>query len=53
MIFAFAPVVGFLLGGQVGVGTVLIAFSLGPLTHAALRRFHMPVGADAPEVMGE
>jgi uncharacterized membrane protein YczE len=46
-------VVGFVLGGQVGVGTVLIAFSLGPLTHAALRRFHMPVGADAPEVMGE
>ena len=46
-------VVGFLLGGQVGVGTILIAFSLGPLTHAALRRFHMPVGADAPEVMGE
>jgi len=46
-------VVGFLLGGQVGVGTVLIAFSLGPLTHAGLRRFHLPVHDDAPEVMGE
>jgi uncharacterized membrane protein YczE len=46
-------VVGFVLGGRVGVGTVLIAFSLGPLTHAALRRFHMAVGPEAPEVMGE
>lgn len=48
-----ALLVGFLLGGKVGIGTVLIAFSLGPLTHAGLRRFHLPVHDDAPEVMGE
>jgi uncharacterized membrane protein YczE len=46
-------VVGFCLGGKVGIGTVLIALSLGPLTHAGLRRFHLPVHDDAPEVMGE
>ena len=45
-------VVGFALGGKVGIGTVVIALSLGPLTHAGLRRFHLPVH-DAPEVMGE
>jgi uncharacterized membrane protein YczE len=48
-----ALVVGFGLGGKVGIGTVLIALSLGPLTHAGLRRFHLPVHDDAPEVMGE
>jgi uncharacterized membrane protein YczE len=46
-------VVGVALGGDVGIGTVLIAFSLGPLTHAGLRRFHLPVHDDAPEVLGE
>ena len=46
-------VVGFALGGEVGIGTVLIAFSLGPLTHAGLRRFHLPVHDNTPEVMGE
>jgi len=46
-------VVGCALGGEVGIGTVLIAFSLGPLTHAGLRRFHLPVHDDTPEVMGE
>jgi uncharacterized membrane protein YczE len=45
--------VGVALGGKVGVGTVLIALSLGPLTHAGLRRFHLPVHDDTPEVMGE
>lgn len=44
--------VGAALGGSVGAGTVLIAFAIGPLTHVALRRFHLPVH-DAPEVMGE
>jgi uncharacterized membrane protein YczE len=48
-----ALVVGFLLGGTVGIGTVLIALTIGPLTHAGLRRFHLPVRDDAPEVMGE
>ena len=46
-------VVGFALGGRVGVGTVLLAFGIGPLTHAALRRFHLAVGPEAPEVLGE
>ena len=48
-----ALVVGFLLGGKVGIGTVVIALTIGPLTHAGLRRFHLPVHGDAPEVMGE
>jgi uncharacterized membrane protein YczE len=48
-----ALVVGIALGGEVGIGTVLIAFLIGPLTHAGLRRFHLPVHDDAPEVMGE
>jgi uncharacterized membrane protein YczE len=46
-------VAGFVLGGKVGIGTVLIALGIGPLTHAALRRFHLPVHDDAPEVLGE
>ena len=44
---------GFLLGGDVGVGTVLLAFTIGPVTHAGLRRFHLPVSDDTPEVLGE
>jgi uncharacterized membrane protein YczE len=44
---------GFLLGGHVGVGTVLLAFTIGPVTHAGLRRFHLPVRDDTPEVLGE
>lgn len=47
-----ALVVGFLMGGHVGIGTVLIAFAIGPATHAALRRFHLPVH-DTGEVLGE
>jgi len=46
-------VAGFALGGDIGVGTVLIAFALGPLTHAGLRRFHLPVDDHTPDVMGE
>ncbi len=46
-------VIGLALGGNVGVGTVLIAFAIGPLTHAGLRRFHLPVGDAATEVLGE
>ena len=48
-----ALAIGFLLGGKVGIGTILIAMTIGPLTHAGLRRFHLPVRDDAPEVMGE
>jgi uncharacterized membrane protein YczE len=46
-------IAGFALGGDVGLGTLLIALGIGPLTHAALRRFHLPVHEDAPEVLGE
>lgn len=48
-----ALAVGFALGGHVGVGTLLLAFTIGPVTHAGLRRFHLPVSADTPEVLGE
>jgi uncharacterized membrane protein YczE len=49
-----ALVVGFLLGGHVGAGTVVIALTLGPLTHVALRRFHLPVHDDETDaVLGE
>lgn len=46
-------VVGFALGGHVGVGTLLIALGIGPLTHAALRRFHLPMHGNRREVLGE
>jgi len=46
-------VAGFVLGGHVGVGTVLLALTIGPATHAGLRRFHLPVRDEAPEVLGE
>ena len=45
--------VGWALGGSVGVGTVVIAFALGPLTHFSLHRFHLPVHDDTEEVLGE
>ena len=46
-------VAGFVLGGHVGVGTVLLALTIGTATHAGLRRFHLPVRDEAPEVLGE
>ena len=46
-------VVGWALGGNLGVGTALIAFSLGPTTHFAIRRFHLPVPTTSVEVLGE
>lgn len=39
-----ALVAGWLLGGDVGVGTVLFAFGIGPLGHFFLLRFHLGVG---------
>lgn len=49
-----------LLGGSVGVGAVLLAFGIGPVTHRALAPFHRPVAATdveaalrAGEVHGE
>lgn len=53
MLECSALVVGYLLGGHVGIGTVLLAFTIGPVTHAGLRRFHLPVRDDTPEVLGE
>lgn len=46
-------VVGWILGGNVGVGTALIAFSIGPTTHFAIRRFHLPVPSTTVSVLGE
>jgi uncharacterized membrane protein YczE len=36
-----ALVIGWTLGGDVGVGTVLFAFSIGPLGHVFLSRLHL------------
>jgi uncharacterized membrane protein YczE len=44
---------GWILGGNVGVGTAIIAFSIGPITHFAIRRFHLPVPPSDASVMGE
>ena len=47
---------GWALGGTVGVGTVLFAFSIGPLGHVFLDRLHLraPPGTDlGPGVTGE
>jgi len=40
---------GWALGGDVGVGTVLFALSIGPLTHWFLARFHLGIGAADPD----
>jgi uncharacterized membrane protein YczE len=45
--------VGWILGGNVGAGTALIAFSLGPVVHFAVRRFHLPVPTRSEAVLGE
>ena len=37
----FVLIVGFLLGGQVGVGTVLFALAIGPLVQPLLPRLTM------------
>ena len=44
---------GLMLGGSIGVGTVILAFTLGPVTHIALARFHLPVAGHEAEVLGE
>lgn len=41
--------VGWALGGDVGVGTVLFAFAIGPLGHWFLARLHLGVGGVDPE----
>jgi uncharacterized membrane protein YczE len=44
-----ALVAGWLLGGDVGVGTVLFAFGIGPLGHWFLLRLHLGVGGVDPD----
>ena len=44
-----ALVSGWLLGGDVGVGTVLFAFGIGPLGHWFLARLHLGVGGGDPD----
>ena len=44
-----ALVSGWALGGNVGVGTVLFAFGIGPLGHRFLNRLHLGVGGVDPE----
>ncbi|MEY3361487.1 MAG: hypothetical protein RL531_1206 [Actinomycetota bacterium] len=51
-----ALVLGWSLGGEVGVGTVLIAFASGPIAHWFLARLHLGVAGGDPEpqaVLGE
>jgi uncharacterized membrane protein YczE len=43
-----ALTVGWGLGGDVGVGTVLFALGIGPLTHWFLARLHLGVGTADP-----
>src|SRR5260370_29411825 len=40
---------GWALGGDVGIGTVLFAFSIWPLAHWFLALFHLAVGAVHPD----
>jgi uncharacterized membrane protein YczE len=44
-----ALIAGWLLGGDVGVGTLLFAFGIGPLGHYFLLRFHLGVGDGDPD----
>jgi uncharacterized membrane protein YczE len=44
-----ALVVGWALGGDVGIGTVLFAFGIGPIGHWFLERFHLGVGGIDPD----
>jgi uncharacterized membrane protein YczE len=44
-----ALIAGWLLGGDVGIGTVLFAFGIGPLGHFFLLRLHLGVGGGDPD----
>jgi uncharacterized membrane protein YczE len=44
-----ALAVGFALGGDVGIGTVLFAFGIGPIGHWFLGRLHLGVGGADPD----
>ena len=45
--------IGILLGGTVGVGTVLFAFGVGPLTQFFLRYLVVPLDAPLPNACGD
>ena len=44
-----ALAVGWALGGNVGIGTVVFAFGIGPAGHYFLDRFHLGVDATDPD----
>ena len=44
-------VTGFLLGGTVGVGTLLYAATIGPLAQLFLRAFAVPSASDGSTVV--
>jgi uncharacterized membrane protein YczE len=44
-----ALVAGWFLGGDVGVGTLLFAFGIGPLGHYFLLKLHLGVGGGDPD----
>lgn len=44
-----ALVSGWVLGGDVGIGTVLFALGIGPLGHLFIRRFHLGVEGRDPD----
>src|SRR5690606_36656206 len=46
-------VTGFLLGGTVGVGTLLYAVAIGPLAQVFLRLFTVPSESDGSRVVAE
>jgi uncharacterized membrane protein YczE len=41
--------IGFALGGDVGIGTVLFAFGIGPIGHWFLVRLHLGIGGADPD----
>lgn len=46
-----ALTVGWMLGGTVGIGTVVFAFGIGPLVHVALDRLSLPPVAPRPSTV--
>jgi uncharacterized membrane protein YczE len=44
-----ACVLGFVLGGNVGIGTLVFAFGIGPFGHFFLNRFHLGVDSSDPD----
>jgi uncharacterized membrane protein YczE len=41
-------VIGWMLGGTLGIGTVVFAFGIGPMVHVALARMSLPPVVDEP-----